>query len=92
MNEKYYIELIKEKDFLIAKQSKTIGELATKYFTLEKDVKELALENKRLRDIISKNSSNSSKPPSSDYAKKHQVSVKKALENQEDKEDMREIR
>ena len=70
MNEKYYIELIKEKDFLIAKQSKTIGELATKYFTLEKDVKELALENKRLRDIISKNSSNSSKPPASDYAKK----------------------
>lgn len=70
MNEKYYLKLIQEKDLLIAKQAAIIEELTAKVFTLEKQIKELILENKRLRDIISKNSSNSSKPPSSDNIKK----------------------
>lgn len=63
MDEKYYIKLIQEKDLLIE-------ELTNKLISLEKQFKELVLENKRLRDVISKNSSNSSKPPSSDYGKK----------------------
>ncbi len=84
MNEQYYIKLIQEKDLLIE-------ELTNKLISLEKQMKELVLDNKRLRDIISKNSSNSSKPPSSDYGKKHQVSEGKVLEKQEVSKVMKEL-
>ena len=66
-------ELIKQVDFLTAEMSaikaryeKEIDELKTEVKQLKKENETLKQENAKLRDIINKNSGNSSKPPSSD--------------------------
>jgi len=70
-------ELMKQVDFLTAEMSvlkkhyeREIDGLKTENQQLKKEVATLKLENEKLRDIINKNSGNSSKPPSSDGFKK----------------------
>jgi transposase len=53
----------------IPEYQKTLDTLQVEIFRLSKENEELRKENKRLRDILNKNSSNSSKPPSSDINK-----------------------
>ena len=48
----------------IPEYQKTLDTLRVEIFRLSKENEELREENKRLRDILNKNSSNSSKPPS----------------------------
>jgi len=77
-------ELMKQVDFLTAEMSamkkhyeKEIDTLKTEVNQLKKENESLKQENAKLRDIINKNSGNSSKPPSSDGFNKIQNSREK---------------
>lgn len=70
MNEADYIRIIQEKDRQIAELNRKIELLFIEIANLKNENQKLQQENQRLKDIIAKNSSNSSKPSSSDPNKK----------------------
>jgi len=55
----------------------TLKQLLSRIDLLEAEVKSLKLENKKLKEIINKNSTNSSKPPSTDDSFQEKVNIKK---------------